>query len=150
MARRFQRFGESTGESTGEINISPLIDVVFILLIFFIVTSSFLLRQGLFLSLPSKSAGASKVETSQLLKITPTQEGFKLDEFDFTREEMLKELAERKAKANEDEELVALIFMNKEVRYDRLVDALSLVRESKIRKVSVRSIDGKKGPGGKK
>ena len=35
MARRFQRFGEPTTESTSEINISPLIDVVFFLLIFF-------------------------------------------------------------------------------------------------------------------
>ncbi|MBP9223968.1 MAG: biopolymer transporter ExbD, partial [Verrucomicrobiales bacterium] len=38
MARRFQRFGETDVETPSEINISPLIDVVFILLIFFIVT----------------------------------------------------------------------------------------------------------------
>ena len=41
MPRGFKRFQDHQNETSGEINISPLLDVVFILLIFFIVTTVF-------------------------------------------------------------------------------------------------------------
>ena len=40
MPKGFKRFQDQQSESSGEINISPLIDVVFILLIFFIVAKT--------------------------------------------------------------------------------------------------------------
>lgn len=50
------RFGEGTRRKA-LINITSLIDVVFLLLIFFVVTSTFLERPGLDLSLPAASQG---------------------------------------------------------------------------------------------
>ena len=37
---------------TGEVNITPLLDIVFILLIFFIVTATFLQEEGFGLNAP--------------------------------------------------------------------------------------------------
>ena len=43
------------GEDEAEINITPMLDIVFIMLIFFIVTTSFVKEQGLEVSRPSNS-----------------------------------------------------------------------------------------------
>jgi len=42
-------------EDEAEINITPMLDIVFIMLIFFIVTTSFVREQGLDISRPSES-----------------------------------------------------------------------------------------------
>jgi len=42
-------------EDEAEINITPMLDIVFIMLIFFIVTTSFVREQGLDISRPQKS-----------------------------------------------------------------------------------------------
>ena len=42
-------------EDEAEINITPMLDIVFIMLIFFIVTTSFVKEQGLEVSRPSNS-----------------------------------------------------------------------------------------------
>ena len=66
MSRRFQRFGEPTSEATSEINISPLIDVVFILLIFFIVTTVFVEETGVEISKP-RAATQQDLERNSIL-----------------------------------------------------------------------------------
>ncbi len=49
----------SAGEESTEVNISPLIDMVFILLIFFIVTTVFVEEEGLDVNKPQPSAATS-------------------------------------------------------------------------------------------
>lgn len=56
------------GDEDAEINITPMLDVVFILLIFFIVTTSFVKEQGVDLSRPSNEP-PKDVEISQVLAI---------------------------------------------------------------------------------
>ena len=57
---------------TLEINIAPLIDMVFILLIFFLVTTSFLKETGVDISRPSAATAKNKVRPSILIGITKT------------------------------------------------------------------------------
>ncbi len=76
MARRFQRFGEPTTESTSEINISPLIDVVFILLIFFIVTTVFVDETGVEINKPRAATQQDLDRNSILIGITPAGKVF--------------------------------------------------------------------------
>jgi biopolymer transport protein ExbD len=52
--------------ATKELNIAPLIDMVFILLIFFIVTTSFVKETGIDVSRPTASTAVSK-DTAMLL-----------------------------------------------------------------------------------
>ncbi len=70
MPRRFQRFGETTSETTSEINISPLIDVVFILLIFFIVTTVFVEETGVEINKPRAATQSDLEKNSVLIAIT--------------------------------------------------------------------------------
>src|SRR5690625_3487279 len=55
-------------EEEAEINITPMLDVVFIMLIFFIVTTSFVREEGLDISRPSQS-GEKVVQDDDILPI---------------------------------------------------------------------------------
>lgn len=69
--KRFRRFGEGASEATGEINISPLIDVVFILLIFFIVTTVFVEETGVDIEKPRAATQQDLEKNSILIGIRP-------------------------------------------------------------------------------
>lgn len=60
----------SEGEEISEINISPLIDMVFILLIFFIVTTTFVEETGIEVNKPQAASAASLEKNSILLAVT--------------------------------------------------------------------------------
>ena len=68
--KRFGRFDRDT-ETTGEINISPLIDIVFILLIFFIVTTVFVEETGIDVDKPRAASQQDLEKNSILIGITP-------------------------------------------------------------------------------
>ncbi|MDF1754410.1 MAG: biopolymer transporter ExbD [Verrucomicrobiales bacterium] len=71
MARRFQKFHDTSEDNSGEINISPLIDIVFILLIFFIVTTVFVEETGIDIEKPRAASQKDLDKNSILLGITP-------------------------------------------------------------------------------
>ena len=57
---------------------SAIADLAFLLLIFFIVTSSFILRQGLFFSLPSRSSGSVRLDDKKIVEVVPGNDGLVL------------------------------------------------------------------------
>lgn len=63
---------KSGGDGNEEINISPLIDVVFILLIFFIVTTVFVEETGVDVTKPQASSAVDLEKNSILIAITDT------------------------------------------------------------------------------
>jgi biopolymer transport protein ExbD len=78
MARFRQSWSANDGgaDREGEINISPLIDVVFILLIFFIVTTVFVEETGVTVDKPRAAAQQDLEQNSILIGITQTGEVF--------------------------------------------------------------------------
>ena len=70
MAKGFKRFQDHQNETSGEINISPLIDVVFILLIFFIVTTVFIDETGVEIEKPRAASQRELDQNSILIGIT--------------------------------------------------------------------------------
>ena len=60
----------SATESAGDINISPLIDMVFILLIFFIVTTVFVEETGVDVNKPQAASAVQLEKNSILIAIT--------------------------------------------------------------------------------
>lgn len=70
-----QRFNSSNLADEGnEVDISPLIDVVFILLIFFIVTTIFVEESGVQINKPQSAAAASNSESENVV-IVITESG---------------------------------------------------------------------------
>lgn len=64
----------STTEEEGEINITPMLDVVFIMLIFFIVTASFVKEPGIQVDKPLAPTALSQKQANILVAITPGDE----------------------------------------------------------------------------
>lgn len=60
----------SESEEVSDINVSPLIDMVFILLIFFIVTTTFVENTGVEVDKPQAASAASLDKNSILLAVT--------------------------------------------------------------------------------
>lgn len=118
---------------------SSIADLAFLLLIFFIVTGSFILRQGIFFSLPAPDAGATRIDPKLIVELYPRNSGYLYKGVQLDREKISEMLVNRK-RANP--ETVLLIMMKKSVRYDRFVDALSLARETGIQRVSLKEMDG--------
>ncbi len=114
---------------------TAIADLSFNLLIFFIVTASFMLRQGIFLSLPSAGSASIKVEQRQIVDIYPETDGFTVEGEKKTRSALMTLLKSRKESVKE---VIAVVHMKPELKYDRLVDSLSLVKESGIVKVSLK------------
>ncbi|WDP91038.1 MAG: biopolymer transporter ExbD [Desulfobacter sp.] len=57
-------------KKTLELNIAPLIDMVFILLIFFLVTTSFVKETGVDISRPSATTAVAKTKSTILIGVT--------------------------------------------------------------------------------
>jgi len=55
----------------GEINLTPMLDVVFIMLIFFIVTTSFIKESGVEIQRPESSAASPQPDAQLMVAITP-------------------------------------------------------------------------------
>jgi biopolymer transport protein ExbD len=70
---RFRSFS-SGQEETGSIDISPLIDCVFILLIFFIVTTTFVEESGIEVDKPQSAAAVQLEKNSILIAVSASGE----------------------------------------------------------------------------
>ncbi len=67
---RFERLKRRTEIKKGQLDIAPLVDVMFLLLIFFMLTSNFVVQPGIKVSLPK--AVSSEVIRSENLVVTLT------------------------------------------------------------------------------
>ena len=72
MRREANRFSRSDEES--DINLTPMLDVVFIMLIFFIVTATFIKQAGIDVFRPEAMTAEQKPTVSVLIAIGPTGE----------------------------------------------------------------------------
>ena len=72
MARR--RHLNIDDEDDNEINMTPMLDIVFIMLIFFIVTTSFVKESGITVDQPTAQTTEQKDQNNILIGISPTGE----------------------------------------------------------------------------
>ena len=70
MRRAANRFSRTDEES--DINLTPMLDVVFIMLIFFIVTATFIKQAGIDITRPEALTALQKPTVSVLVAIGPT------------------------------------------------------------------------------
>jgi biopolymer transport protein ExbD len=117
------------------LDVTPMGDLSFLLFIFFMVTGSFILREGIFFSLPSMRSDVIRLNPNQAMEVTPLDNGFVFHNMLLDREAFVKEVKRIQNKGGK----VLVINMNPDVKYDRLVDTLSVARETGTRKVSLSS-----------
>jgi biopolymer transport protein ExbD len=68
------QFSKTTEENSSDIDLTPMLDVVFIMLIFFIVTASFIKESGLEVNRPDAATADKKENVNILVAISATDE----------------------------------------------------------------------------
>ncbi len=69
-----KKFKSLTIDDNTKIDMTPMLDIVFIMLIFFIVTASFLKDRGLPLNIPEDNPPTTDEKVSIVLQVTETNE----------------------------------------------------------------------------
>ncbi len=113
-------------------DLTPLIDVVFLLLIFFLVTSSFKKEQlALLVKLPKSEQGAGTDKKTDQLTIELSDNDVAVNGKKTTIEELPASFA------NVEKTVLVNLRIDGEVRYQRLVKILDLLQLHKLENVSL-------------
>lgn len=115
-----------------EINITPMMDVVFIMLIFFIVTTSFVKETGIGISRTNQSD--VPVDASDMALIKLAQDGFSINNQMVSLDGIEARLAQMRAG---NEGLKAQLMADKSIKVNQLVKAVEQVKAAKVNSLSV-------------
>ena len=129
----YRRYGKDNG--TTEINVAPLVDMVFILLIFFLVTTSFVKETGLTVEKPSAATAEELEQESILIGISANGEihmGRKKIELVAVRALVREELISKADKP-------VVIVADGQSRNARLVDVIDECKLAGAKKISLAS-----------
>ena len=128
---RFNRLKRRTQVEKGQLDMAPMIDVVFLLLIFFMLTSNFVIQPGIKVSLPR--AITSEVMSSENLVVTLTgQDLLFLNDRPITINELVAQL---KTAASENKSL--LLRSDTSASLWRVVEIWDLCRELGISQINI-------------
>jgi len=125
-------------ESLG-LDLTPVIDVIFILLIFFIVTSVFKKEElALILDLPSSNAKEMEVEKEQVfIELNQNKLAIKGIEVSF-------ESLEDNLKAISNKDKPVIVRIDKKVEYERVVKVLDLLQKYNLSNLALVTNNDKK------
>lgn len=127
----------------GKLDLTPLIDVVFLLLIFFMLSSSFIFQPGIKVKLPESSVSETKKGKS--FEVILTQENLIFFEGQRISIEGLK----RKTKiiSKNDPEVVLIIKADGNARHKNVVRIMSIAKMNGIKKLGIatRPMEGPDG-----
>jgi len=116
-----------------EINMTPLIDMVFILLIFFIVTTSFVKETGVDVSRPSAKTAVKKEQANILIAIKPNGEVW-MDKRQIDRRAVRANVERMHA---ENPEGSVIILADKESQTGLLIEVMDQARLAGVANVSI-------------
>jgi len=116
-----------------EVNMTPLIDMVFILLIFFIVTTSFVKETGVDVSRPSAKTAVKKEQANILISITPNDEVW-MDKRQVDRRAVRANVERMHA---ENPEGSVIILADKEAKTGLLIEVMDQARLAGVANVSI-------------
>jgi biopolymer transport protein ExbD len=117
-----------------EINITPMMDVVFIMLIFFIVTTSFVKESGIGIS--GSNIASSTDDQIKIANIKLDNSGYSINGNPVSLEGIEARLSQMKA---ESPEIKAQLFSAKDIKVATLIRAVEQVKEAQISGLSVSS-----------
>ncbi len=133
MARR-----HAVQEEEAEINITPMLDIVFIMLIFFIVTTSFIKETGIDPNRP-EAATAAVVERGNILIAISLADHIWMNK---RRVEMNQVRAMVEAAIAENPESSVIIIADEEASTGMLIDLMDQVRLGGVARISVAAEKG--------
>ncbi len=128
----------SSQEMMSEINVTPLVDVMLVLLIVFIVTAP-LLSQSLEVKLPKTAAVATRMDTKQMTITINAQGGVALDSIVLNDKELAQQLA-GSAAGKDNFELH--VHADETVPYGRVAQIMAIAQHAGVSKLSFMTMAG--------
>jgi biopolymer transport protein TolR len=112
-----------------EINVTPFVDIVLVLLIILMVTSTQIIKSSLRVELPTAASGGETVESTLNIVLTKDGEMF-LDGNPSTESELVEQVQKEKRK---NEKLQAVIAADKGVVYGKVVHVIDVVKTNGVK-----------------
>ena len=127
------RFKRHIKIEQGKLDLTPLIDVVFLLLIFFMLSSSFIFQPGIKVKLPESKVSETKKEKSY--EVILTQENLVF----FNGERISIEGLKRKMKiiSKHSPDAVLIIRADENARHKHVVQIMSIIKMNGIKKLAI-------------
>jgi len=120
---RFRRPGE---RKETVLNLTPLIDVVFLLIIFFMLTTTFrTVFQGIKVDLPTTTTPQEKIERNIIISITKDNRLY-LDEKEVIESELVRLLKEKL----EGREGLVIINADKDISHGKVVKTMDMAKQA--------------------
>jgi len=123
-----------------QVDMTPMLDIVFIMLIFFIVTTSFVKESGVALDRPDPNQSQEKPKKSKkniFVKIDAANR-ITMDGLDVDIRAVRARVEQKRA---QNPEAIAIIGVHKNSETDALVQVLNAAREAGVEKVSVSEVE---------
>ncbi len=133
MARR-----HATADEETEINITPMLDIVFIMLIFFIVTTSFIKDPGLEVNRPEAETAISKQLGNILIAISDTGQIW----MDKKRVELPGVRGEVERARLESPESSVIVIADKDAPTGAVIDVMDQIRMAGVKSMAVAAQPG--------
>lgn len=128
---RFSR-GGGDDEITG-INVTPLVDIMLVLLIIFMVTATYIVKEAIEIELPKAAAGGET--TAKTLSIIVTKDGTSfLDGVEVSEAALIEKIKEAPEKP---EDMQAVIGADKEAMHGAVVHMLDVLKSHGITKFAI-------------
>jgi len=127
---RFRR--PRTRRETTLINLTSLIDVVFLLLIFFMVSTSFALIRGIKVDLPTTTTPQEKIEQNIVISITKEGKIY-LGKRQISKTELVKTLKRQIGKKKS----LVVINADKDTRHGMVVEVMDLAKQGGAGKLGI-------------
>ncbi|MFH1856026.1 MAG: biopolymer transporter ExbD [Candidatus Omnitrophota bacterium] len=117
--------------ASAQINITPLIDVVFLLLIFFMITSTFVSQAGIKVDLPKAVSGKTLLDNRLVITIDNKDQVFINDEN--IKEKDLMIFVRNAAKDNK----TILIMADKSSSMGKIVEVWDMCRQAEVAQINI-------------
>jgi biopolymer transport protein ExbD len=124
---------------TGEVSMASTSDIAFLLIIFFMVTSSFIIKEGLHLVLPSGEKKPEIVKDQDIAKVVVKADSTITFMDKETSHEQLE--SDLKALIKKDAESIVLLKIEQEVPYDDTVSVIDVVKAAGVTRLSLKMLE---------
>jgi len=124
---------DDSGRMITEINVTPLVDIILVLLIIFMVTTTYIVNPSIKVDLPKAVTGTDQVRTT--LALTLTKDGQLYLNGEMSDEARL--LAQIKAELPKNPDLQAIIAADKVVQHGAVVHIIDFVKRAGVRKFAI-------------
>lgn len=120
-------------EEISNINITPLVDILLVLLVIFMVTANFLKQESININLPK--AGASDPNVAQSVQVALTRDGQLLMEGLNTTEERL--IADLSREAKYRPNMRVTLSADEKLSYGTITQVMGLIRKSGVTRIAL-------------